>query len=78
MPTILTKELAEEWLEDGLTQKRITEIATHQYPEELMDAYTIPKDFKKIALPKTKFYYPELENAVLYRLNNDLYEYNNN
>ena len=26
------KELVEEWLNDGLTQKRITEIASHQTP----------------------------------------------
>lgn len=61
MPTILTKELAEEWIKDGLSQERITEIATYQYPSEKMDAYSIPKDFQKIDSPKERQHYPELD-----------------
>lgn len=61
MPTILTKELAEEWISNGLTQERITEIATYQYPGELMSAHTIPRDFQNIAAPKTNHKYPEFE-----------------
>ena len=62
MPTILTKELAEEWIRDGLSQERITEIARYQYPAEQMNAYTVPKDFQEIDLPKSKHTYPEFEN----------------
>jgi putative SOS response-associated peptidase YedK len=61
MPTILTKELAEEWIKDGLTQERITEIATYQYPAEQMGAHTIPRDFKEITTPKSKHVYPEFQ-----------------
>lgn len=61
MPTILTKELAEEWISDGLSQQRIVEIASYQYPAEKMDAYSIRKDFQEIIDPKTKEVYPELE-----------------
>jgi putative SOS response-associated peptidase YedK len=43
MPTILTKELAGEWLSTGLSEKRITEIATYQIPAHQMDAHPIPK-----------------------------------
>ena len=59
MPVVLTKELAEEWIQDGLTKERILEIAAYQYPTELMDAYSIPKDFQEIPEPKTKHTYPE-------------------
>jgi hypothetical protein len=33
MPTFLSKELAEEWLQDGLSKKRIIELATNQYQQ---------------------------------------------
>ncbi len=61
MLTILTKELAEEWINEGLGQERITEIATHQYPGELMSAHTIPRDFQSIADLKRKHKYSEFE-----------------
>ena len=32
MPTILTEELAYEWIQPGLSENRITEIATFQFP----------------------------------------------
>jgi putative SOS response-associated peptidase YedK len=44
-PTILTEELAEEWLFGDLSEERITEIATYQAPPEVMDYYTIQKKF---------------------------------
>ena len=61
MPTFLTKELSEEWLQGGLSQQRITEIATHQWPAEKMDAYPIAKNFQEISTPKARHHYPELE-----------------
>ena len=59
MPTILTKELAEEWIKDNLSQEHITEIATSQYPAEQMSAHTVAKDFQENILPKTRHTYPE-------------------
>jgi putative SOS response-associated peptidase YedK len=54
MPTILTKELAEEWILDGLTKERILEIAGHQYPAEFMEAYAVRKDFQEVGDPKQR------------------------
>ncbi len=61
MPTFLTKELADEWISDGLSEERIIEIATHQYPAEKMEAFSIRKDFQESADPREKQQYPELE-----------------
>ena len=59
-PTILPKELAEEWISDGLTEQRITEIATYQLPSDQLDAYTINRDYKKAEDPREPVAYPEL------------------
>jgi putative SOS response-associated peptidase YedK len=60
MPTILPDALASEWLEDGLDQQRITEIATFQYPQEQMKAYTVYKDFQRLEEPDAPFTFSEL------------------
>ena len=61
MPTILTSELAGEWISEGLTEERITEIATFQYPAAKMEAWPIQKDFKSALNPFEEFVYgPEL------------------
>ncbi len=61
MPTILTKELAEEWIKNDLTSERVKEIATFQYPAELMGAHPIAKDFQQNLAPKLKHDYPEFQ-----------------
>jgi putative SOS response-associated peptidase YedK len=66
MPTILTEDLAYEWLFGDLTEKRITEIATFQFPSEEMEACTVAKDFREALEPTEHFVYedlPELELA---------------
>lgn len=60
MPTILNDELGWEWMMDEIPEDRITEIATTQYPTELMQAYTIDKDFRTSVEPTTGFTYEEL------------------
>lgn len=61
MPAILTNELAGEWISDGLSEDRITEIATFQYPTQQMEAWPIQKDFKTALDPLEEFVYgPEL------------------
>jgi len=60
MPVIFSEELAGEWLSDGVSEERITELATHQYPAEAMHAYTIQKDFRSAADPCEAFEYAEL------------------
>ena len=60
MPTILSKELAEEWI-SPITQERIQSIAAYQYPSEKMMAYTIEKDFNRgAANPTEPHIYEEL------------------
>ena len=60
MPTILNEAQASEWLSYKLPESRIMELATSQYDEQLMDAYTIKKDFRNAYDPKEEFVYTEL------------------
>lgn len=60
MPTILTEDLAHEWIFGNLDEKRIQEIASFQLPAEEMEAYTIRKDFKAAPDPLESFSYAEL------------------
>lgn len=59
MPTILPEDLAYEWIQDGLTEIRIKEIASYQLPSEKMQAWTIAKDFLKQKDPSQYYEYPE-------------------
>jgi putative SOS response-associated peptidase YedK len=67
MPTILTDELAGEWISDGLSDKRITEIATHQIPSSAMYAHTIDRNILKsiIEEPTNHIEYAEVPALVL-------------
>jgi len=66
MPTILTPQLAGEWISDGLPEERITELATFQYPSEQMEAWPIQKEFKTALDPTEVFVYgPELPELQL-------------
>lgn len=60
MPVILTEDLAWEWLFGNPDEKRITEMATAQYPANKMSAYSIAKDFRTALDPKEAVNYPEL------------------
>jgi putative SOS response-associated peptidase YedK len=60
MPVILPAELAGEWISDGLTEDRITEIATFQYPAEQMEAWPIQKEFKTALDPTEAYNYADL------------------
>lgn len=59
MPTILSNETAELWLSDDLSEKEIKEIATFHTPD-LLEAYSIRKDFRTALNPKEPFEYAEL------------------
>jgi putative SOS response-associated peptidase YedK len=64
MPVILPEHLAAEWISDGLSEQRITELATCKIFSEAMKAYTIPKDFKTALDPTEPFLYhglPEID-----------------
>lgn len=60
MPTILSESLAHEWLQEGLIESRIKEIANFQLANEDMEAISIRKDFKNALHPQEKFVYAEL------------------
>jgi putative SOS response-associated peptidase YedK len=64
MPTILPDSLALEWIQDGLSESRIAELATFQYPTEEMEGYTVNKDFRGLEEPQTPFLYAELPSIV--------------
>ena len=60
MPVILNEDLAYEWLFGQLDEKRITEIASTQFPAEKMAAYPIAKDFREVLNPLEQFEYADL------------------
>jgi len=60
MTTILTEDLAYEWLFGNLDEKRITEIATFQFSAQEMEACIITKDFRSALDPAEPFKYEDL------------------
>jgi putative SOS response-associated peptidase YedK len=60
MPTILTDDLAWEWMFGTLTKKRISEIANWQIPWENLSYYTLARDFLNSSNPLAPFVYPDL------------------
>lgn len=60
MPTILTDDLAWEWMFGKLDEKRISEIAKWQLPWEDLSYYTLAKDFLSSADPLKEVVYPDL------------------
>jgi putative SOS response-associated peptidase YedK len=59
MPTILSEETAELWISEDLSEKEITELATF-HTSDLLEAYTIRKDFRSALNPKEPYEYPDL------------------
>ena len=59
-PTVLTDDLAYEWLFGQRTEQRIQEIASFQLPYEEMRYYTLAKDFLNAIDPLAPHFYPEL------------------
>jgi putative SOS response-associated peptidase YedK len=64
-PTILTEDLAYEWLMNDLTDERIIEIAKYRLPSEFMFAHTIDRDFRTNPNPLKPFEYYELPDLDL-------------
>jgi len=60
MPTMLTDDLAWEWLFGKLDEKRISEIARWQMPWKNLSYYTLTKDFLNSHDPIKEFVYPDL------------------
>lgn len=60
MPTMLTDDLAWEWMFGKPGEKRISEIARWQIPWEDLNYYTLAKDFLSSADPLKEVVYPDL------------------
>jgi putative SOS response-associated peptidase YedK len=64
MPTILTDQLAEQWL-GTIDQTLIQQIATHQYDAQAMEAYSIDTNFRTLPIPTTKVQYDAVPDLIL-------------
>jgi putative SOS response-associated peptidase YedK len=60
MPTMLTDDLAWEWMFGKLDEKRISEIARWQIPWQDLSYYTLAKDFLNSVDPLKEVVYPDL------------------
>ena len=60
MPTILTEDLAWEWLMEKPGEERLTQIARTQIPSRLLEFCTIDRDYRT-TLEATPLDYPELQ-----------------
>jgi len=60
MPVILPQELASEWLQPNLTEERITQLATYQFPASKMKAWPVAKNFLSSDDPSKEFHYENL------------------
>jgi len=69
MPTILTEDLAWEWLMEKPGEERLTEIARTQIPSRLLVYCTIDPDYRKAleAIPKDFSDLAPLNTSYLYR-----------
>lgn len=59
-PTILPEDEAFEWLLGDLSEARIKALATYQIGADMMEAYTIRKDFQSLEDPTEPYEYAEL------------------
>jgi putative SOS response-associated peptidase YedK len=59
MPTILTEDLAWEWLMEKPSEERLSQIARTQIPSRLLEFCTIDKNYRT-ALEATPVQYPEI------------------
>lgn len=64
MPTILSDELAWEWMMEDLSEERIKELATYQISPLEMEASTIGKDFRTSGTPTKAFVYAEVPELI--------------
>lgn len=75
MPTMLTEELAYDWLFKEMDEKEISAMANFQIPWEEMSYYTLAKDFLSSHEPLKEFIYKDLPALVLPgQINSDVME----
>jgi TolB-like protein len=61
---MLTEDLAAEWISDGLSEDRITELATYKLPSSAMSAYTLDREFMKSDDPLKQISYGNVPDLV--------------
>ncbi len=61
MPTMLTDDLAFDWMFKPMKENEITELARWQMPYEELSYYTLKKDFLSSVDPLQPHYYPDLQ-----------------
>ncbi len=64
MPTLLTMDLAEEWINKDLSESRIKAIASFQMESSVLNAWNISKDFRTSTNPLEKCHYDELPDLL--------------
>jgi putative SOS response-associated peptidase YedK len=60
MPTILNLQQAERWLDPNINESTIKELASTSINAEIMNCYTLKKDFRNSGNPLEKFEYDML------------------
>jgi putative SOS response-associated peptidase YedK len=65
MPTILTEDLAYEWLFGDLSDERIMEIASYKIPSTMMEAYTVHPEVLKALDPTEAVPNPNVPELVI-------------
>lgn len=63
-PTILTQELAERWTDKNLTDKEILSIATYQFDNSRLSAYTVNQKFWEDEDPTVEVHYDNVPELV--------------
>ena len=64
MPVILPEDLADRWIMDDLSENGIRELASYQFPSEMMQAHTLSKDFKTSSNPTQEVFYDDVPPLV--------------
>lgn len=65
MPTILTEDLASQWLNAPLSEAEIQSIASYQIDPAAMWFHPVSKAFKGMHHPEVAFLYPDLPDLIL-------------
>lgn len=60
MPTILNDQQASSWISPNLSEQQIMQLASTQINDNLLEAYTIKKDFRTAINPKEQNTFDEL------------------
>ena len=59
-PTILPEEMAWEWMMEDIAPERMTQLASYQFPEQQMEAFSINQKFQFTGEDPIPTLYPEL------------------